>query len=136
MNKKQKNNVANKLDTLTNKMAERGVYTIVKENDLYTIVEVLRNAPVLRHIPTSEYAVELCEKLNRPSNKKVKATMQGFILAQRSINKLCDLDTESRLFRHTIINGEDSFSRDLAEIRLNEVRIKMRYCRDEILKRF
>lgn len=133
MNKK---NLLNRLDNVANAVAKRGIYVVDIQGQYFRVVESLRKQPVLCYIPTKRDAEDICHRLNRASNKKIRANMPSFIRAQKHVDKLADLHNEMRVYQHTINKSDDSVRKEIAESRIFETRIKIRSEKRNILKQF
>ena len=105
--------LAKKLERLTDKIIERGVYVIEKNNDgFYNLVEYTKKKALLLDIPGYILANNICNALN--SRKSINLN-----LAQTMIGMYHKLSTDCMYYRHTIGTTKDEFRREVVITRLD-----------------
>lgn len=105
--------LAKKLERLTDKIIERGVYVIEKNNDgFYNLVEYTKKKVLLLDIPGYILANNLCNALNSRKSININFT-------QTMVGMHHKLSTDCMYYRHTIGNTKDEFRREVAITRLD-----------------
>ncbi len=105
--------LAKKLERLTDKIIERGVYVIEKNNDgFYNLVEYTKKKALLLDIPGYILANNICNALN--SRKSINLNF-----AQTMIGMYHKLSTDCMYYRHTIGTTKDEFRREVVITRLD-----------------
>lgn len=124
-----KKTLAEKLDKLAENVSRRGIFVVIKENNYYHIVEAFDKRVVLHTIYSKLVADNLCAKLNQTRKSKQKLS---FNKAQTIVLKHADYMIEAETYKHTIKSASDSFQREIAFVRLDEVTLKARTVLKEI----
>lgn len=105
--------LAKKLERLTDKIIERGVYVIEKNNDgFYNLVEYTKKKALLLDIPSYRLASNICNALN--SRKGINLNF-----AQTMVAMYHKLSTDCMYYRHTIGTTKDEFRREVVITRLD-----------------
>jgi hypothetical protein len=105
--------LAKKLERLTDKIIERGVYVIEKNNDgFYNLVEYTKKKALLLDVPGYILANNICNALN--SRKGINLNF-----AQTMIDTYHKLSTDCMYYRHTIGTTKDEFRREVVITRLD-----------------
>tara|TARA_R110001592_G_scaffold104722_2_gene294719 strand:- start:11754 stop:12212 length:459 start_codon:yes stop_codon:yes gene_type:complete len=136
-NKRQKQDLAVKLDKIAQKVSKRGAYVVTRNatDDFFIIIEALNKKVVLTHILQKNTAQGLCVRLNsrnRPDSPYEPATEMQMTRTQKLLNRYADLFTESIFHKHTIKTTKTNFTRDVAFIRLHETVLKLKGIAEEI----
>ena len=103
LSKENKALLAKKLDSVSKKVAKRGVHVVIKHQGLYRIVEALSQSVVLDSIIYKRLAETLCVRLNRPS-KHYPITSVGIKKCQDDLNSM--LNQCNRIYITSQMNGE------------------------------
>ncbi len=105
--------IAKKLERLTDKIIERGVYVIEKNNDgFYNLVEYTKKKALLIDLPGYKLANNICNALN--ARKQV-----NIAFAQTMIDMYHKLSVDCIYYRHTISTTKDEFRREVVITRLD-----------------
>lgn len=136
-NKRQKQDLAVKLDKIAQKVSKRGAYVVTRNatDDFFIIIEALNKKVVLTHILQKNTAQGLCVRLNsrnRPDSPYEPATEMQMTRTQKLLNRYADLFTESIFHKYTIKTTKTNFTRDVAFIRLHETVLKLKGIAEEI----
>ena len=136
-NKRQKQDLAVKLDKIAQKVSKRGAYVVTRNatDDFFIIIEALNKKAVLTHILQKNTAQGLCVRLNsrnRPDSPYEPATEMQMTRTQKLLNRYADLFTESIFHKYTIKTTKTNFTRDVAFIRLHETVLKLKGIAEEI----
>ena len=105
-NKRQKQDLAVKLDKIAQKVSKRGAYVVTRNatDDFFIIIEALNKKVVLTHILQKNTAQGLCVRLNsrnRPDSPYEPATEMQMTRTQKLLNRYADLFTESIFHKYT-----------------------------------
>jgi hypothetical protein len=136
-NKRQKQDLAVKLDKLAQNVSKRGAYVVTRNatNDFFVIVEALNKKVVLTHILQKNTAQGLCVRLNsrnKPNSPYEPVTDMQLTRTQKLLNRYADLFTESIFHKYTIKTTKTNFTRDVAFIRLHETVLKLKGIAEEL----
>lgn len=108
-----KRELAKKLEALTDKIIERGVYVVEKNNDgFYNLLEYTKKQALVIDVPGYRLANNLCNSLN--ARRKINLTF-----AQTMIDMYHKLNMDCMYYRHTIENTKDDFKREVVITRLD-----------------
>jgi len=108
-----KHELAKKLERLTDKIIERGVYVVEKNNDgFYNLVEYTKKKALLIDVPGYKLANNICNALN--ARKKVNLSF-----TQNMIDMYHKLSNDCMYYRHTIGTTKDEFRRAVVVTRLD-----------------
>jgi len=136
-NKRQKQDLAVKLDKLAQNVSKRGAYVVTRNatNDFFVIVEALNKKVVLTHILQKNTAQGLCVRLNsrnKPNSPYEPVSDMQLTRTQKLLNRYADLFTESIFHKYTIKTTKTNFTRDVAFIRLHETVLKLKGIAEEL----
>lgn len=127
-----KQEVARKLDEISQKVSKRGAFVVIKSDGLYNVFEALSKKVILHSIPQKSLAQTLCVRLNLPKNKSAAWNSIKTNKTQKYILQYCDIINESMFYKHTIKTTADDFRREVAFVRLDEAIRKGKYCLKKI----
>lgn len=114
--KSNKFELSRQLDKLTNKVLDRGIYVIEKNNyGFYNLVEYTKKKSIIADIPGYKLADSICNSFNnRHSSKKNNpAFVQSMISMYHKLNNDC------MFYRNTITTTKDDFKREVTITRLD-----------------
>lgn len=136
-NKRQKQDLAVKLDKIAQRVSKRGAYVVTRNatDDFFVIVEALNKRVVLTHILQKNTAQGLCVRLNsrnKPNSPYEPVSDTQMIRTQKLLNRYADLFTESIFHKYTIKTTKKNFTRDVAFIRLHETVLKLKGIAEEL----
>lgn len=134
---KQKKDIVNKLDNITQNVAKKGIYVIGREEEYYVIKEGFSKKNVLIYFPTKSSAESVCVRLNRQNTGKKTVKQSQFDTAQNKINRFMDYYNEAKFYRAMIKSKTaDTFQREVAWVRLSETISKLKYSDQEVANLF
>ena len=125
LSKENKALLAKKLDSVSRKVAKRGVHVVIKHQGLYRIEEALSKSVVLDSIIYKRLAETLCVRLNRPS-KHYPITSVGIERCQSDLNYYVKLYNDTVFYRYTIKTTQDDVKREVTFNRLHDTLGRMR----------
>lgn len=113
-NSYNKDNLANKLDTLASNVAKKGVFVVIKSDPGYKVFNIINKKVLLDNIPYLSLAKELTDKVN-----KTKEPM-SFENLNRQIDRYYKHLNDILFYKNTIKNTNDFGKLTSAESRLQE----------------
>lgn len=108
--------LSRQLDKLTNKVLDRGIYVIEKNNyGFYNLLEYTKKKSIITDIPGYKLADSICNSFNnKHSSRKNNSTF-----VQSMINMYHKLNNDCMFYRNTITTTKDEFKREVTITRLD-----------------
>lgn len=115
--------LANRLDTIADRVIKRGVLVVEKNsNGFFNIIDYFNKNVLVEDLPTFAVASSLCNSFNaKKTNRKKSFSEIATILEQYH-----KLNNDCMFFRHTIRVSKDTFKVEVALTRLDITLVKLK----------
>jgi len=116
--------LAEKLDTIANRVIKRGVLVVERNSDgFFNLVDYFNKNVVIVDIPTLSLAKSICDYFN---NKRDTNKRKFFVDLQHLIYSYHKLNNDCIFYRHTIKVAKDIMRVEIALTRLDVTLVKLK----------